>query len=126
MQLLDYKALPICTYNLANKCDIYLWDSNYWCCYYGNKVIHNTCNMAIRDLPDMYTLSPRACGPRALGIHIRQILHGHFITITYIPMCGRIKEGNWVITKTSPSDNSCSNSSKLIANYCQLLPIIAD
>ena len=28
-------------------------------------MIHNTCNMAIRDLPDMYTLSP---GPAALGL----------------------------------------------------------
>ena len=34
--------------------------------------------MAIRDLPDMYALSPRA-----LGIHIRQIPHGHVTTITY-------------------------------------------
>ena len=37
--------------------------------------------MAIRDLPDMYTLIPRACGPRASGIHIRQIPHGHVTTI---------------------------------------------
>ena len=58
-QLLHYNALAICTYNLMNKCDNNLWDSNYWCCYYWNKVIHNTCNMAIRDLPDMYALSPR-------------------------------------------------------------------
>ena len=79
-------ALAICTYNLANKCDIYLWDSYYWSCYYGNKVIHNTCNMAIRDLPDMYTLIPRACGPWASGIHIRQIPHGHVTTITYFEM----------------------------------------
>ena len=68
-QLLDYKALVICTYNLANKYDIYLWDSNYWCCYYGNKVIHNTCNMALCDLPDMYTQSLRACGA-ALGLRV--------------------------------------------------------
>ena len=26
---------------------------------HGNKVMHNTCNMAICDLPDMYALSPR-------------------------------------------------------------------
>ena len=96
--------LAICTYNLANKCDIYLWDSYYWCCYFGNKVIHNSCNMAMGDLPDMYTQSPRAtvtwpfviclicipsssvCGPRTSGIHIRQIPHGHVTTITYIPV----------------------------------------
>ena len=40
--------------------------------------------MAIRDLPDMYVLSPWACGPRASGIHIRQIPHGHVTTITCI------------------------------------------
>ena len=41
------------------------------------EVIHNTCNMGARDLPDMYALSPQACGPRASGIHIRQIPHAH-------------------------------------------------
>ena len=46
------------------------------------EVIHLTCNMGARDLPDMYALSPRACGPRALGIHIRQIPHAHVTTIT--------------------------------------------
>ena len=46
-------------------------------------MIHNGCNMAIRDLPDMYALIPRACGPRASGIHIRQIPHGHVTTIKY-------------------------------------------
>ena len=35
--------------------------------------------MYIRDLPDMYALSPRAS-----GIHIRQILHAHVTTITYL------------------------------------------
>ena len=39
--------------------------------------------MAIHDLPDMYALSPRACGTRASDIHIRQIPHGHITTITY-------------------------------------------
>ena len=38
--------------------------------------------LAICDLPDMYALSPRACVPQALGIHIRQIPHGHVTTIT--------------------------------------------
>ena len=38
--------------------------------------------MAICDLPDMYALSPWACGPWALGIHIRKIPHGHVRTIT--------------------------------------------
>ena len=38
----------------------------------GNKVLHNTCNMCIRDLPDMNALIPWACEPQALGIHIYQ------------------------------------------------------
>ena len=28
------------------------------------KVVHNSCNMCTCVLPDMYTLIPRACGPR--------------------------------------------------------------
>ena len=39
--------------------------------------------MCSRDLPDMYALSPRACGPWASGIHIRQIPRAHVTTITY-------------------------------------------
>ena len=38
------------------------------------EVIHITCNMCSRDLPDMYALSPRAS-----GIHIRQIPPAHVI-----------------------------------------------
>ena len=45
-------------------------------------MLHITCNMCTRDLPDMYALSPRACGPRASGIHIRQIPRAHVTTIT--------------------------------------------
>ena len=80
-QLLDHNALAICTYILTNKRDNYFWDLHYWYCCYGNKVIYNTCNMCIDDLPDMYALSPRACGSWASGIHIRHILHAHFTTI---------------------------------------------
>ena len=47
-------------------------------------VLHNTCNMCIHDLPDMYALIPWACGPWASGIHIRLIPHVHVTTITYI------------------------------------------
>ena len=36
------------------------------------------CNMAMRDLPDMYAQSPRA-----EGIHIRQITNGHVTSIMY-------------------------------------------
>ena len=47
-------------------------------------MIHITCNMGAHDLPDMYALSPWACGSQALGIHTRQILCAHVTTITYI------------------------------------------
>ena len=43
------------------------------------EVLHITCNMCTRDLPDMYALSPRAS-----GIHIRQIPRAHVTTITCI------------------------------------------
>ena len=45
---------------------------------------HNSYTMSTRGLPDMYTLSPRACGPRASGVHIRQSTRVHGITITCI------------------------------------------
>ena len=52
---------------------------------------HNSYTMCTRVMSDMYTLSPRVCGPqasgvhisRALGVHIRQNTHAHGITITY-------------------------------------------
>ena len=40
------------------------------------EVLHNTCNMYIRDLPDMYALSSWASG------HIRQISHAHVTSLT--------------------------------------------
>ena len=40
-------------------------------------MIHITCNMGRRDLPDIYALSPRAS-----GIHIRQIPPAHVTTFT--------------------------------------------
>ena len=39
--------------------------------------------MAMGDLPDMHARAPRAYGPWALGIHIRQIMNGHVTTIMY-------------------------------------------
>ena len=42
---------------------------------------HISYTMCIHGLPDMYTLSPRACGPQASGVHIRQTTHAHDITI---------------------------------------------
>ena len=45
------------------------------------EVLHNSCNMCTRVLPDMYTLIPRACGPRDSGVHIRQNTRVHVTTI---------------------------------------------
>ena len=42
------------------------------------KVLHNTCNICIHDLLDMYVLSPWAVA----YICIRQIPHAHVTTIT--------------------------------------------
>ena len=45
-------------------------------------MLHISCNIGTRDLPDMYALNPRACDPWALGIHIRQITSAYVTTIT--------------------------------------------
>ena len=45
------------------------------------KVLHNSYTMCTRGSPDIYTLSPRACGPRASGVYIRQTTRAHGITI---------------------------------------------
>ena len=43
--------------------------------------LFDSCNMGTSDLPDMYVQSPRAAGPRAEGIHIRQFTSAHVTTI---------------------------------------------
>ena len=50
------------------------------------EVLHNSSNMCICDLPDMYALSPWA-----LGIHIMQTPHVHVTTITYNTFTPQIK-----------------------------------
>ena len=47
-------------------------------------MLHNSYTMCTRGLPDIYTLSPRACGPRASGVYIRQTTRAHGITIKYL------------------------------------------
>ena len=47
-------------------------------------MVRGACSMGARDLPDMYALGPLACGPRASGMHVRQIPCAHVTTITYI------------------------------------------
>ena len=39
------------------------------------KVLHSICNIGTHGPPDMYTLNPRARGPR--GVHIRQTTHSY-------------------------------------------------
>ena len=58
-----------------------------WClrgfpCY--KQVVHNSCNMGTSGLPDIYTQSTRAAGPRADGVYIRQTTSAHVTTIQYI------------------------------------------
>ena len=47
------------------------------------EVLHSSYTMGTRGSPDIYTLSPRACGPRASGVYIRQTTRAHGITIKY-------------------------------------------
>ena len=47
------------------------------------QVVHDSCNMDTHGLPDIYTLGPRACGPRTLGVYIRQTTRAHVTTIYY-------------------------------------------
>ena len=45
--------------------------------------LHISYTMCARDLPDICTLGPRACGPWALSVYIRQTTRAHGITIKY-------------------------------------------
>ena len=54
------------------------------------QVIYITCTMAAWDFADIYTRSPRACGPRGLGVYISKIPRSHGITITYLMELGSI------------------------------------
>ena len=81
------------------------------------KVLHNGCNTVTCAHPDMFTLSPRAedghampwicpppalspraCGPRILGVHIRQSTHACVTTIKYL--CTRIIQYMYIIIFT--------------------------
>ena len=56
------------------RCFIDLWHWLYLCCC----TTCNSCNMSMRDLPDMYAQSPTAT-----GIHIRQITCAHVANNMY-------------------------------------------
>ena len=63
----------------------------------------------------MYALSPQACGPWALGIHIRQITRADVTTITYIPVIviSRYEDDIVVITQDQGgAEVKCINQSR--------------
>ena len=56
----------------------------------SSSILCNSCNVGKRTLPDMYALSPQACGHRALGIYIRQITCVHVTNDTYATPSQRV------------------------------------
>ena len=46
-----------------------------FCLPEGVAMAHISYTMSTRGLPDMYTLSPRACSPQALGVYSYQANH---------------------------------------------------
>ena len=40
-----------------------------------------SCNMGMSGLPDIYTQSTRAAGPKAEGVYIRQTTSAHVTTV---------------------------------------------
>ena len=51
------------------------------CIDYCHDCIFNSYTMGTSGLPDIYTRSPRAAGPRAEGVYIRQTTSAYGITI---------------------------------------------
>ena len=64
------------------------------------KVLHSICNMDTRGLPVMFTLSPQACGPRALGVHITQTTHTHVTSTKLILLVGERLSKTFNLCKT--------------------------
>ena len=57
---------------------IYIYIYIYICIY-----ILYSCNMGTSGLPDIYTQSTRAAGPKAEGAYIRQTTSAHVTTVMY-------------------------------------------
>ena len=55
------------------------------------EVLHISYTMCTRGLPDICTLGPWACCPRASGVYIRQTTHAHGITIKYTTLIPQMK-----------------------------------
>ena len=47
------------------------------------EVLHSCYTMGTHGSPDIYILSPQACGPLASGVYIRQTTYAHDITIKF-------------------------------------------
>ena len=85
------------TFMASNK--ITISDMTGWLCTF------NSCNMGTGVLPDMYTRSLRAAGPRDEGVHIRQNTSAHVATTMYHFNC------EWV--------NICSNLRQSLHLYTE-------
>ena len=58
------------------NCELVLQKAAF-CLPEGVAMGHISYTMSTRGFPDMYTLSPWACSPRASGVHIRQTARVH-------------------------------------------------
>ena len=71
---------PHASVNLDVSCTVCMYVCMHVCMYVCMYVVCNSCNIGTSDLPDMYAQSLRAAGPRAEGIHIRQITSAYVTT----------------------------------------------
>ena len=79
--------------------------------------------MAVGDLPDMYARSPRATGPRAEGIHIRQTYQANHewpCYNYYVSLCSH--SNNTSSLNTTSKYHACSQGYK----YKLLMPIVKE
>ena len=85
MSPLYYIQFQHCIYNLISMvdydCGFTLFGVYVGFCPINKQVVCSSCNMHV---PKKYTLSPRACNPRALGVYIRQTTCAHVTTIQYV------------------------------------------
>ena len=79
--------------------------------------------MAIRDLPDMYAQSPRAAGPRAEGIHIRQIPHGSYNKLTFLNQISRQMLIGIPVVSATTSAYDWNIDKQLARNFCIFIRI---
>ena len=68
--------------------------------------------MGTNGLPDIYTLSPRACGPRALGVYIRQTMSAHV-------MCHG--PSYWQVKHLKPESFQCVSTTIFIGSLSGLI-----